>query len=103
MNRLELGFILGIVFGIVDVIAIYPQKLDDKTRAMVGAFILRLIIGILIGATTLPVFHWLQGLLIGLMASLPVAIATRLYVPILAAGMIGGAIIGFVIGQWGVP
>ena len=102
MNRLELGFLLGIAFGIFDVIAIYPQKMNDKTRAMVGAFILRSVIGILIGATTLPVFHWLQGLLIGLMVSLPVAIATRLYIPILAAGIIGGAIIGFVVGQWGV-
>lgn len=103
MNRLELGSLLGVVFGIVDVIAIYPQKLDDKRRAMVGAFVLRLITGILIGATTLPVFHWLQGLLIGLMVSLPVAIATRLYVPILVAGIIGGTIIGFITGQWGVP
>lgn len=102
MNRLELGFILGIVFGILDVIAIAPQKLNDKSRAMVGGFILRLTIGILIGATTLPFFHWLQGLLIGLIVSLPTAIATRLYVPILAAGIIGGAIIGFIIGQWGV-
>lgn len=102
MSKLELGFILGIAFGILDVIAIAPQKMNDKTRAMVGAFILRLVIGILIGATTLPVFHWLQGLLIGLMVSLPVAIATQLYVPILVAGIIGGAIIGFVVGQWGV-
>jgi hypothetical protein len=103
MNGLELGFLLGIAFGVLDVIAIYPQKINDKTRAMVGAFILRLFMGILIGATTLPVFHWLQGLLIGLMVSLPVSIATRLYLPILAAGIIGGAIIGFIIGQWGLP
>ncbi|MBA2285705.1 MAG: hypothetical protein H0W02_09490 [Ktedonobacteraceae bacterium] len=102
MNRLELGFILGLIFGILDVIAVYPQKRSDKTRAMIGAFTLRFITGILIGATTLPTFRWLQGLLIGLMVSLPTAIATRIYVPILATGIIGGAIIGFVIGQWGV-
>lgn len=36
MNRLELGFILGSVFGLMDVIAIYPQKRSDKTRAKWG-------------------------------------------------------------------
>lgn len=103
MNRLELALILGLVFGIMEIISIAPQKRDGKRRAILGAFILRFTTCLLIGTTTFLTFPWLQGLVISLLVSLPSAIATRVYIPILIVGILGGAIIGFIIGQWGYP
>jgi hypothetical protein len=102
MNRIILGIILGIAFGVVDVLLMIPLKLEDKRTAMLGAFADRFAIGVLIGATTLPVPPWLQGLIIGLLVSLPSAIITRIYAPILVIGGVGGIIIGLLIAQWGV-
>jgi hypothetical protein len=44
---------------------------------------------------------WLNGLLFGLLLSLPDAIITKSWVPIMVLGAIGGVAIGFVVGAWG--
>jgi hypothetical protein len=43
---------------------------------------------------------WLVGLTFGLLLSLPDAIVTKAYAPILLSGAIGGAIIGGIIHGW---
>ncbi len=105
MNRILLGILFGIVFGVLDVLLMIPISFPtakEKRIAMTGAFFDRFAIGVLIGATVLPLAPWLQGIVIGLLVSLPSAIITRNYLPILSISVIGGAISGYLIGLWGV-
>ena len=59
-------------------------------------------IGLVIGATALPLPGWLTGLLFGLLLSLPDAIITRAYAPIIGFGTLGDLIFGAVVATWGV-
>ena len=102
MSRTTLGAICGVVFGAVSVATMIPLKFDDKTAAMTGAFINRFAIGFVIGAAHLNLPPWAQGLVFGLLLSLPDAIITKAYAPILVMGTVGGIIIGFVVGKSGV-
>ncbi|KPV52650.1 hypothetical protein SE17_14190 [Kouleothrix aurantiaca] len=102
MDRTILGSICGLVFGAVAVAVMIPLQFEDKRAAMLGAFINRFAVGFVIGISSLPVPGWLNGLIIGLLLSLPDAIITKAYAPIIGLGTIGGLIIGFVIGAWGV-
>jgi hypothetical protein len=105
MNRILLGVVIGLVFGLIDVLLMIPLSFPneaDKRIAMTGAFFDRFAIGVLIGATSLPVAPWLQGIIIAVLVSLPSAIITRTYGPILAVSVIGGALAGFLIGLWGI-
>jgi hypothetical protein len=79
-----------------------PLTFEDKRAAMLGAFISRFGIGFVIGAASLPVPGWLGGLIFGVLLSVPDAIITKAYAPILGLGAIGGAVIGLVVGLWGV-
>ena len=102
MPKILLGIICGIVFGGISIATMIPLKLEDKKTAMVGAFVNRFSIGFVIGATDLPLAGWLSGLLFGALLSLPDAIITKAWIPIMTLGVIGGVVIGLVIGAWGV-
>lgn len=102
MNKMLLGLIAGLVFGVIDVLIMIPLKMPDKNRAMLGAFFSRFAIGFLIGGSALPVAPWLGGLIIGLLLSLPDAIITKVYAPILGIGALGGIVIGAIIGKFGI-
>lgn len=102
MSRLLLGVICGFVFGIIAVATMIPLKFEDKRAAMSGAFVNRFAVGFAIGATNLPLPMWLSGLLFGLLLSLPDAIITKAWIPILMLGAIGGIVIGIVVGAWGI-
>jgi hypothetical protein len=102
MSRIMLGVLCGLVFGAISVATMIPLSFEDKRAAMLGAFINRFAIGLVIGVATLPFPGWLTGLLFGLLLSLPDAIITKAYAPILGIGVLGGLIIGFVISSWGV-
>ena len=72
-----------------------------KTTALLSAFASRFAIGFVIGCVQLPACPgWVVGLLFGLLISLPDAIITHKYVPILVLGGIGGLVIGGVIHGW---
>ncbi len=73
-----------------------PLPMENKTTAMIGAFINRFAIGFLIPVVELPATPWIKGLLIGLLLSLPDAIITKAYAPILGIGIVGGIIISLV-------
>jgi hypothetical protein len=91
------GLIAGVAFGVVTVAIMLPLKLDDKRAVLTASFISRLTIGFIIATLVLPMPGWLAGLLIGLVLSIPQAIVTRSYGPILGNGAIGGAIIGAIV------
>ena len=101
MSRIMLGAICGVVFGAVAVATMIPLSFEDKTAAMTGAFLNRFAVGFVIGAARLPVPAWASGLLFGLLLSLPDAIITKAYAPILILGAIGGTVVGVVVGKWG--
>lgn len=101
MARITLGVIGGLLFGALDIAIMLPMSFPDKRAAILGAFINRFAIGFVIGAVKLPGPGWLVGLLLGLLLSLPDAIITKAYAPILGLGAIGGTLIGFVVGRWG--
>ncbi|HIH44078.1 MAG TPA: hypothetical protein HA257_03060 [Candidatus Methanoperedenaceae archaeon] len=101
MNKIALGVIFGIAFGIIDVLIMLPIKFEDPRKrldALSGAFIDRFMIGFLIPNVELGVHPALAGFVVGAGLSLPSAIITRAYAPIIAIGAAGGLIIGIIAG-----
>ena len=100
MSKVILGLIGGLVFGALDVALMLPMTFPDKTAALLGAFASRFVIGFVIGCVVLPWPGWIIGLVFGLLISLPDAIITHKYPPILILGGLGGLIIGGIIHGW---
>ncbi len=98
MDPVVFGVLAGLVFGILDVLVMIPLELPDKKAALAGAFIGRFAIGFLIPVIDLPLAGWLLGVLVGLLLSLPDAIITKTYAPIVGIGAVGGGIIGWLVG-----
>ena len=99
MNRIVLGIICGLVFGMIDVLVMIPLKYENnckRNEAMAAAFIERLMIGFLIPNVELGIHPALTGLFLGVGLSLPSAIITRAYVPIVGIGAVCSIIIGFI-------
>jgi hypothetical protein len=96
MSRIMLGAICGLVFGAIDIGIMLPMTFPDKRAAITAAFIARFGIGFVIGAA-----GWAVGLIFGLLLSIPDAIITKAYGPIIGMGAIGGTIIGVIIGRFG--
>ena len=101
MSRITLGVICGLVFGAVDIGIMLPMTFPDKRAAITAAFIARFAIGFVTGAARLPWPGWTVGLFFGLLLSIPDAIITNAYAPIIGMGAIGGTIIGVIIGRFG--
>lgn len=101
MSRLLLGSICGVVFGVCVVLMMIPMEFSDKRSALIGAFISRFGLGFVIGAAQLPIPGWASGLIFGLLLSLPDAVITKAYLPIIGLGLIGGTLIGFIVERWG--
>jgi hypothetical protein len=101
MSKVLLGISCGLVFGALAVATMIPLSFEDKPAALLGAFINRFAIGFAIGASNLALPGWATGLLFGVLLSLPDAIITKSWIPIMTIGVIGGAVIGWVIDIWG--
>jgi len=78
-----------------------PLQFPDKRAALLAAFFNRFSIGFVIGMLPMGRVGWATGLVIGILLSLPEAIVTKAYVPIMAIGSAGGAVIGWVISAFG--
>lgn len=101
MSNLMLGLISGIIFGAISVAMMIPMSFPDKRTALLAAFINRFAIGLVIGCITVPGWPgWAVGLLFALLLSLPAALVTKAYAPILIIGSIGGVVIGGIIHGW---
>ena len=101
MSRILLGLLCGLIFGALDVALMIPMSFPDKRTAMLAAFISRFAIGFVIPNLQLPWPSWAVGLFIGILLSLPDAIITKAFAPILETGAVGGLIIGWVAGRFG--
>ena len=93
MSPVLFGLLAGLIFGATDVGLMLPMHFPDKRTALMGAFASRFAIGFLIPLVKMPLPPVAIGALVGLLVSLPDAIITQAYAPILATGIIGGAII----------
>ena len=90
-------------FGAVDVALMLPMSFPDKRTALVAAFLSRFGIGLVIPLVNLPTWPgWLVGVTFGVLLSLPDAVVTKAYAPILISGAIGGLIVGGITRGWGV-
>jgi hypothetical protein len=102
MSRILLSTICGFIYGALSAASMIPLEFPDKKAALIGAFLNRFAIGFVIGAARLPLPDWASGLIFGLLLSLPDAIITKAYAPILILGAIGGLVIGLIVGKWSV-
>ena len=101
MTNLNLGLVCGAVYGLLAAASMIPLEFPDKRAAIAGAFVNRFAIGLLIPLVQLPMPAWAKGLTIALLLSLPDALITKAYAPILGFGAIGGIVIGFISGKFG--
>ncbi len=101
MSKITLGVICGLVLGAMDIGIMLPMTFPDKKAAITAAFIARFGIGFVIGAARLPLPGWAVGLIFGLLLSIPDALITKAYGPIIGMGAIGGSLIGVVVARLG--
>jgi hypothetical protein len=99
MNKLITGIMAGVAFGVVDVALMIPIAMADKPRAMVASFVNRFAIGFLAVNLSVISAPWLRGVAVGLILSLPDAIITKIYGPILGIGVAGGLIVALAAGR----
>ncbi|MBU0978302.1 MAG: hypothetical protein ABIJ03_02225 [Patescibacteria group bacterium] len=94
MKKVKLGLAFGLAFGLIDALLMLPIPMTDKVIAILGASINRFAIGWFIPVTNFPKPGWMRGLMIGTLISLPDAIITKAYLPILIIGALGGVGLG---------
>lgn len=96
---LVFSLVAGLLFGTISagsMIKLKAPSIREKREAMAAAFIDRFLVGFLIGpvAKGLGANGLMIGALLGLGLSVPSALITRAYAPILAIGTIGGLAVG---------
>ena len=102
MTRLNLGIICGLVYGALSAASMIPLSFPDKRAALLGAFLNRFSIGVVIGLASAPNRSgWMLGLAMGILLSVADAVITKAYVPILILGAMGGTLIGWIVERFG--
>lgn len=102
MNRLVLGILLGVAFGVIDVVLTLSGEHPERTTAMLlQASSSRFAIGVVSANIVLPMHPALAGALVGVLISLPDAFALHSYVGIIGTGLIFGAVGGWIAQAWG--
>jgi hypothetical protein len=101
MDKILLGALFGVAAGGLAVAMMLPMKFPDRRAALLGAFCNRFLIGFVVGISTLPLPPLAAGALIGFLVSLPDAIITKAYAPILILGTVFGGLIGLGVAAWG--
>jgi hypothetical protein len=103
MPRATLGVILGLSIGIADVLLMLPLSFPDQRAALLGAFSSRFALGFFAATINLRMSPIAAGVLVGLLTSVPDAIVTKAYAPILITGVVFGALAGWIVGRWAAP
>ena len=101
MSSLSVGVLGGLIFGTLAALTMLPLEFADKRAALTAAFLNRFAIGFAIGAAELAWPGWVVGLTFGLLLSLPEAIITKAWAPIIGMGALGGMLIGLAVSHWG--
>jgi len=101
MNRIALGILFGVAFGVIDVLMTLRGNHPDRTTAMLAqAFFSRFAIGFLGANVSLRIHPALAGALVGFLVSLPDAFALKSYIGIIGTGLIFGAAVGLAAKTW---
>lgn len=101
MNRLLLGILCGVLFGVVDVLITAMGKHPGTTTTMfLQAFSSRFAVGVLAATVTLPTHPVLAGAIVGLLVSLPDAFGLNSYAGVLGTGLLFGALTGWAAKMW---
>jgi hypothetical protein len=103
MTRVTLGLLLGLGIGLTDVMLMLPLSFPDKGTALLGAFSSRFALGFFAAVVRLPMRPTVAGIVVGVLTSLPDAIITRNYAPILVTGVLFGVAAGWIVGRWAGP
>jgi hypothetical protein len=103
MPRLTFGLIAGVAYGALAVAAMLPLSFPDKRAALLGAFLNRFAIGLLIPIVVAPGPRWAIGLGLGILLSLPDGLITKAFAPIVGMGALGGLVIGWLAGRYAGP
>ena len=103
MGRIPLGIALGLGIGVIDILLMLPLTFPDKRAALLGAFCARFALGFFAATVRLPMSPILTGILVGVLTSLPDAIITKAYAPIMITGVLFGAVAGWIVGRWALP
>lgn len=72
MKKIEIGLLLGIIAGIIDVIPMIMQNLTWD--ANISAFIMWIVVGFLISTIDLKINPVIKGIIVAFMVLLPTAI-----------------------------
>ena len=99
MNRILFGVILGVVFGVIDVLLTLRHGPQSNTMLM-QAFTSRFALGFLGANVVLPVHPVLTGILVGILVSLPDAFGLKAYAGIIGSGIVFGALTGVIVKGW---
>jgi len=103
-NKTKVGLIVGIIFGIVDIIPMILMKMTWDT--LVSAFLMCIIGGFLISTSSLKLNNTLKGMLIFFLIALPMMIlvvagSPQELIPMLVTNLIIGSLMGYFIGRFG--
>jgi hypothetical protein len=102
MNRLLLGVLCGVGFGIIDVLmTVFGNHPERTPEMLLQAFFSRFAIGLFGANVPFPMPRVLSGALTGLLISLPDAFALKAYGGVLGTGLVFGAIVGWASERWG--
>lgn len=98
MNRILLGILCGILFGAIDAsMVLFGKSPEKSTTVLLQAFVSRFVLGILAANVTFPLHPAVSGAIVGLLISLPEAIAMKSYAGILGTGLVFGALTGLAV------
>jgi hypothetical protein len=102
LNRIAIGTVCGILWGVADVLMTVFGNHPERTTAMLlQAFSSRFAIGFLAATVSVGIHPVLAGALVGLLVSLPDAFGLKAYVGILGTGLLFGALTGWITQTWG--
>ncbi|PYT83319.1 MAG: hypothetical protein DMG40_03300 [Acidobacteria bacterium] len=101
MNRILLGILCGILFGAIDAsMVLFGKSPGKSTTAILQAFFSRFALGILAANANFRLHPVVNGAIVGLLISLPEAIAMKSYAGILGTGLVFGALTGLAVKIW---
>jgi hypothetical protein len=100
MSRITLGVLMGLVIGAIEVAIMVPIKMPDKRTSMLGAFCSRFALGFFAATAQLPLPPAVAGIVVGILTSLPDAVLTKAYGPVMVTGVVFGAAAGWIAGRF---
>ncbi|RZN14126.1 MAG: hypothetical protein EF812_06195 [Methanosarcinales archaeon] len=101
-NKTKIGLIVGIIFGIVDIIPMILMKMTWDT--LISAFSMCVIGGFIISTSNLKLNNTLKGTLIFFLMAVPIMIlvvagSPQELIPMLITNLIIGSLMGYFIGR----